>query len=1153
VAPAHSTATSAPTNLTISRTNSAVKRPEDITTGRFDNGGGFSSQKVISNQVGGAYHVLAADLTGNGQLDVVSGTDEDELWWFEHTDTGFTDETVLGSGKTGAHEVGIEDLDGDGNFDILGASVDNPALTWRENHKNQFSSDSGLADAPWPRMGRDLQTTGRSSNAGPEQAEMKWSFDAGSRVQDPSIGSDGTIYVGDADGLHAVESSGTEKWSYSGAVSGGENRDNVNDAPAIAEGGSLYFGSDADYAHAVGLDGQRQWVERVCSQCNIASSPAVVSDGTMYIGTNDGELYAFNPDGSVKWKFDAGGRVMSPAVASDGTIYVGSGDLDFQDDVSPSEVFAINPDGSVKWSTTVGGQVKGDPTIGPDGTVYVGAIDGKVYAINLDGTQQWSYDTGGAVRSSSAIAADGTIYVGSNSDAVHAINPDGSQKWKYETGGNVRSSPAVGGEGRIYVGSRDSMLYAFNPDGTVAWQKDLGASVRSSPAIGSNGRIYVGAGSKLYAIGESNDDSVGTIADEFNDGTFEDKWRITEQDDETIQETNGHLRHESPKNYNNGGNMVSRSQAAATGTVTLTIRQRQEQSDYWGTGIRVRFDDGTIRLKEHKWRDNDALRLKVRGENVEEKEKKLASPTSSTSWLTYRLTLDFSTETITSVRRGEDTYDVSVDFSGISGDTYRVELGGGRGHDTLYDYLRTEGGETNPPIAPVSDTTRQAGSEFWVDIKVGSEERPVQDLFGNSFTLDYDESALTVTGDEAGSFLGNDLVYSANDDAEAGEIGIGVSRKSSAGGASGSGVVARVKFQVGEDVESGASLPFDLKEVQANDPDDNSITLSPKPLEVIVKQGLTVWPGDTNNDGTVDQADVLPLGQHWDATGPAREEETCEWAGHAAQPFSPEAATYADANGDGAVDQADLLCIGQNWGSTHDTGSEAALASGSRSEGGSHQGSVQIQRAEASGPAVWYELQAEGTGPMTGASTEVTYPAGQAEVLEVRPGPAMGEAALFESRVEEEEGTIALGASRTEGTVPGGTVFARVKMRLEEGASRENPVAVREATAGLPSGQLASLKGSAAPVAVEELSLQPPSPNPVRSEAEVQYTLPEAREVQLTLYNALGQKVQALVAGQQEAGRHAVRLDASKLASGLYLVRLRAGESAETRKVTIVR
>jgi hypothetical protein len=142
--------------------------------------------------------------------------------------------------------------------------------------------------------------------------------------------------------------------------------------------------------------------------------------------------------------------------------------------------------------------------------------------------------------------------------------------------------------------------------------------------------------------------------------------------------------------------------------------------------------------------------------------------------------------------------------------------------------------QTAPTIAPGASSPQQSGSEFWVEVRVGTTDRPVSNLFGASFVLDYDPSRVSVVDEEAGPFLGNDVVFSSNDNASAGEMGIGVSRKSGAGGTDGHGVVARVKFTVATGTSSGRAVSFAVKEVSANDSNGDSIPLVPEALDVAI-------------------------------------------------------------------------------------------------------------------------------------------------------------------------------------------------------------------------------------------------------------------------------------------------------------------------------
>lgn len=78
-------------------------------------------------------------------------------------------------------------------------------------------------------------------------------------------------------------------------------------------------------------------------------------------------------------------------------------------------------------------------------------------------------------------------------------------------------------------------------------------------------------------------------------------------------------------------------------------------------------------------------------------------------------------------------------------------------------------------------------------------------------------------------------------------------------------------------------------------------------------------------------------------------------------------------------------------------------------------------------------------------------------------------------------------------------------------------------------------------------------PNPFNAFTIIEYSLPSASNVTITIYNILGRRVETLVQGQQQAGHHRAIWDASNHSSGLYIYRIKAGENSETRKMLLLR
>ena len=102
-------------------------------------GGEFSAQRTIASTSGreyGGHPARAADLDGDGDLDVLHAIFGDKIAWYENLgDDGFSARRVIPTDAYGAYLVDAADLDGDGDMDVLYPSSGG-TVAWYENLSN---------------------------------------------------------------------------------------------------------------------------------------------------------------------------------------------------------------------------------------------------------------------------------------------------------------------------------------------------------------------------------------------------------------------------------------------------------------------------------------------------------------------------------------------------------------------------------------------------------------------------------------------------------------------------------------------------------------------------------------------------------------------------------------------------------------------------------------------------------------------------------------------------------------------------------------------------------------------------------------------------------------------------------------------------------
>ena len=106
----------------------------------------------ITTSADGAISAYAADMDGDGDLDIVSASYEDDtIAWYENDGAANPSWTAadIATNADGARSVHAADMDGDGDLDIVSASYEDDTIAWYEN--------DGAADPSW--AAADISTT----------------------------------------------------------------------------------------------------------------------------------------------------------------------------------------------------------------------------------------------------------------------------------------------------------------------------------------------------------------------------------------------------------------------------------------------------------------------------------------------------------------------------------------------------------------------------------------------------------------------------------------------------------------------------------------------------------------------------------------------------------------------------------------------------------------------------------------------------------------------------------------------------------------------------------------------------------------------------------------------------------------------------------
>lgn len=245
--------------------------------------------------------------------------------------------------------------------------------------------------------------------------------------------------------------------------------------------------------------------------------------------------------------------------------------------------------------------------------------------------------------------------------------------------------------------------------------------------------------------------------------------------------------------------------------------------------------------------------------------------------------------------------------------------------------------------------------------------------------------------------------------------------------------------------------------------DSTQITFGPgtlPPLAVDAQQNLipfltyggavitapSIWPGDADGNGVVDQFDLLPLGLAYGTRGTARTKAEITWERHNTQKWGTTLINtnidlaFVDADGNGRIDAADTSALARNWQRKHGDGLPKLYQPEIRGSGAS----LFIDADTIlSGPGQWFPLELGTIDKLAenvyGLAFSISYDPAQVQEAELSFSAenswlgTLGQNLIAFQRNTPVAGRIDVALTRTDGrNVSGYGRIGKVKITIED-------------------------------------------------------------------------------------------------------------------------
>lgn len=231
--------------------------------------------------------------------------------------------------------------------------------------------------------------------------------------------------------------------------------------------------------------------------------------------TNNTDPVITDPNKPIGRRLNAFKAVCDPMVLnceSFGNIWPMFGHNPFHNLATTFNGPAVEP--TIQWEFTLLTGGFGQPVIGPDGTIYAGALDNSLFAIDENGNEKWKFDSFDRPMGL-AVNSDSTIYFGGTT--VRALDSTGSQSWSFNAGNEI-SNITQASNGDLYFPTEFFLgrLTALKPDGTLKWQADGNRVFDYAPIVPRNGIVYIpsfqGLNPRVHAYSEDTGDELFSLS-----------------------------------------------------------------------------------------------------------------------------------------------------------------------------------------------------------------------------------------------------------------------------------------------------------------------------------------------------------------------------------------------------------------------------------------------------------------------------------------------------------------------------------------------------------------------------------------------------------------------------------------------------------------